>query len=87
MHKLHKTLCVFQLDSEHMGDAIELARYVYAEDGKDVSEGNGGVRGLVCQYLAQNAVVLAADDGFLELLEEGGQFVRDFFRFVVQRVR
>jgi hypothetical protein len=39
----------------------------------------------VCQYMATNALVLSLDDGFMELLGEGGQFVKDFSKFEVQR--
>lgn len=86
LYKLHKTLCVFQLDEDHTNDVVELARYLYAEDARGIEEGNGGARGLVCQYMAQHAIELAASDGFMELLGEGGQFVKDFFKFELQRI-
>ncbi|KAF7893323.1 uncharacterized protein EAF02_000861 [Botrytis sinoallii] len=87
LHKLHKTLCIFQLKNENIGDVIDLARYVYAEEGGEEGSGGeiGALRGLVCLYMAVNALALSLDDGFMELLGEGGQFVKDFFRFQVQR--
>ncbi|KAF7922990.1 hypothetical protein EAE99_007181 [Botrytis elliptica] len=87
LHKLHKTLCIFQLKNENIKDVIDLAKYVYAEEGGEEGSGGeiGALRGLVCLYMAVNALVLSLDDGFMELLGEGGQFVKDFFRFQVQR--
>jgi hypothetical protein len=34
-----------------------------------------GLRSLVCQYMATNAVVLSFNDGFVDLLGDGGQLV------------
>jgi hypothetical protein len=68
--KLHKTLCVFQLDDGNAEDIIALARYAYSEEGGGggLDEGIGGLRSLVCQYMATNAVVLSFIDGFMDLL-------------------
>jgi hypothetical protein len=38
LFKLHKTLCVFQLDDGNAEDIIALARYAYSEEG-----GGGGL--------------------------------------------
>ncbi|TGO52729.1 hypothetical protein BCON_0136g00250 [Botryotinia convoluta] len=88
LYKLHKTLCVFQLSNENIKDVIDLTRYVYAEEGGEEGSGGeiGALRSLVCHYMAMNALVLSLDDGFMDLLGEGGQFVKDFFKFEVQRV-
>jgi len=88
LFKLHKTLCVFQLDNENAKDIIALARYAYSEEGGGggLDEGIGGVRGLVCQYMATNALVLSLNVGFMDLLGDGGQFVKDFFKYEVQRI-
>jgi hypothetical protein len=85
LFKLHETLCAFQLDDTNAEDIVELARYAYLDEGKGSDEGIGGLRNLVCQYMASNAVVLSLDQGFMALLEEGGEFVRDLWRFEVQR--
>lgn len=47
--------------------------------------GIGGIRGLICQYMAQHSRVLAREETFLELLAGGGRFVRDFFGFQLLR--
>ena len=87
LYKLHKTLCVFQLDDENIDDIVDLARYAYTEEAKGLEEGIGGLRGMVCQYMALHAVLLSLHAGFTELLAEGGQFVKDFFKFVIQRMQ
>ncbi|PQE15062.1 BTB POZ-like protein [Rutstroemia sp. NJR-2017a BVV2] len=91
LYKLHKTLCTFQLSASNAEDVVNLARYVYAEEGGSEGSGKedgtiGELRALVCRYLAVHALVMVLDEGFMELLAEGGQFVKDFFRFEVQRV-
>ncbi|PQE18968.1 BTB POZ fold protein [Rutstroemia sp. NJR-2017a WRK4] len=91
LYKLHKTLCTFQLSADNAEDVVNLAKYVYAEEGGSEGSGKedgtvGELRALVCRYLAVHALVMVLDEGFMDLLAEGGQFVKDFFRFEVQRV-
>jgi hypothetical protein len=85
LFKLHKTLSAFELDNENIGDITDLARYAYSEDGKKVNEGIGGLRGLVCQYMARHAMELSQDTKFMNFLAEGGQVVKDFLKFQLQR--
>ena len=86
LFKLHKTLCTFELDNENISDITDLARYAYTGEGKDECEGIGGLRNLVCQYMAIHAVELAVDARFMNLLAGGGQIVKDFFQFQLQRI-
>lgn len=88
LFKLHKTLCVFQLDDENAEDIVALARFAYSEEGGGggLNEGIGDLRSLVCQYMATNAVVLSFNEGFMDLLGDGGQLVKDFFKYEVQRI-
>lgn len=92
LFKLDKTLCVFKLDDKNVDDVIDLARFACSEDGGGGAKGgllDGGattLRGLVCHYMAENVVVLSVHDGFMELVGEGGDFVKDFFSLVVRRV-
>jgi hypothetical protein len=86
LFKLHKTLCAFQLDNENIWDITDLARYAYSEEVKGFDEGIGGLRGLVCQYMAIHAVELSLDNRFMNLLAEGGQIVKDFIKFQLQRI-
>jgi hypothetical protein len=85
LFKLHKTLCTFILDSENIGDITDLARYAYAKKDKSAEEGNGGLRGLVCQYMAIHAKQLSTDAKFMNLLVGGGQIVQDFIKLQLQR--
>ncbi|KAF5877949.1 uncharacterized protein Bfra_000114 [Botrytis fragariae] len=89
LYKLHKTLCAFELNSETFHDVIHLVRYVYAEEGGEEGCGDeiGALRSLVCHYMAMHAHDLSCENKFMELLGEGGQFVKDFFEFEVQRKR
>ncbi|KAI9652349.1 MAG: hypothetical protein M1829_001672 [Trizodia sp. TS-e1964] len=88
LFKLHKTLCVFQLDDGNAEDIIALAMHAYSEEGRGggLDEGIGGLRSLVCQYMATNALVMSFNDGFMDLLGDGGQLVQDFFKYEVQRM-
>jgi len=86
LFKLHKTLCTFELDDKNIGDITELARYAYSAEDKVFHDGIGGLRGLVCQYMAIHAVELAVDAKFMNLLAGGGQIVKDFFKFQLQRI-
>ena len=54
LHKLHKTMSAFQLDSHNAEDIVDLARYAYSEEAR-VDEGIGGLRGLVYQYMAEKS--------------------------------
>ena len=86
MYKLHKALCIFQLDDKNVADTVDLIRCAYQEEGKAPGEEIGRLREMVCQYLALNAAVLSAHTVFMDLIQEGGQFVRDFVKFAVQRM-
>lgn len=86
LYKLHRALCIFQLDGENVRDIVDLARCAYSEEGKGFEEGISESRGLVCQYMAANTAVLCLDTWFVDLLREGGQFVIDFFKFASQRI-
>lgn len=84
LYKLHKTLCVFEISSENAAEVINLVRYVYsAECGVQADE---KLKDLVAQYTAFNSAALSHDSNFMELLREGGQFVEDFLKLVMQRV-
>jgi len=81
LYKLHKTLSVFQLNSENVQAIVDLVRNAYSEEGAGLGEGISGLRKMVCQYLGPNKALLCDDDGFMDLLGEGGQFVKDFFKY------
>ncbi|TVY89356.1 hypothetical protein LAWI1_G006690 [Lachnellula willkommii] len=86
LYKLHKTLCAFEINDESVNDILALTRCAYSEEGGGAGydEGNGGLRSLVCQFLKVNAVALSRDEGFMEILGEGGQISKDMFKAVAQ---
>lgn len=85
LYKLHKTLCVFELNNENIGDITDLARYAYSTEDKGRKDGIGELRELVCQYLALHALELSGDARFMNLLAGGGEIVKDFFMFHIQK--
>ncbi|KAL2071827.1 hypothetical protein VTL71DRAFT_13062 [Oculimacula yallundae] len=81
LYKLHKTLSIFQLSKENISDVVDLARYAYSDEGAGSKEGISELRNLVCLFLAVHRKVLCNDDGFLNLMAEGGPLVKDFFKY------
>lgn len=78
LNKLHDTLCTFELDDASIEDVLDLARYAYTEgpgSGKEI----GGLRNLVTQYIVRNSSEITPNSEFMELLDEGGQFVQDLW--------
>lgn len=83
LDKLHNTLKVFCLYTDRINDVVELARYAYGngEDRRDdgtIDE----LRKLVVEYIADNAHVIGQSAHFFALMEEGGEFVGDFWGIV-----
>jgi len=62
-----------------------LARYAYSEEGggRGLDKGTEGPRSLGFQYM--NAGVLSCNVGVMDLWGDGGQLVKDFFKYEVQR--
>jgi hypothetical protein len=83
LHKLHKTLVGFQLYTERVGDVVELARYAY-DHGPDRSKSGrlNDLRQLVVEYMACEVDTIGKHKDFKTLLEEGGEFVTDFWGIV-----
>ncbi|KAF5850646.1 hypothetical protein GGP41_010324 [Bipolaris sorokiniana] len=80
LHKLHRTLLNFQLYERRASDVVELARYAYTQ-GKD-REDDGTkdeLRQLVLEYVVREVTIFGKHPAFLLLLEEGGEFVVDFW--------
>ena len=80
--KLHKTLMEFKLFSERVGDVLELARYVYSNANTPDRTLDGKIddlRQLVVEYIACEIDTIGQSKGFTELMEEGVEFVGDFW--------
>jgi len=83
LHKLHKTLTGFKLYTQRIGDIIELARYAYSSpDLPDRSEDGtlDDLRKLVVEYIVCVIGTIGKFDDFVNFMEEGGEFVGDFWR-------
>jgi hypothetical protein len=78
LRKLHKTLQIFKLDHTNIPQVLALAKYAYRE------EGNEAMRDLICRFLVLHVVALMADEGFVAMMREGGEFMEDMWRYEVQ---
>lgn len=80
LHKLHQTLCQFQLYDRRVKDIVGLCRYA-CHNGYDRAEDGtlDRLRSLVVEYIAIEVASFQTHELFLNLMEEGGEFVRDFW--------
>jgi hypothetical protein len=91
LDKLHRTLLDFKLFADRIGDVVELARYVYSADGGVPDRGEDGtldeLRRLVVEYVVCEVDTIGKSEAFVGFLEEGGEFVGDFWKLVGAFVR
>lgn len=88
LYKLHKTLCVFEINDDNATEVVQLARFAYTEgcgQSRPDAELKEGLRGLVGQYMAWNSRDLYQNAAFSQLLGEGGLFVQNFFHLVLEK--
>jgi hypothetical protein len=65
-----------------MRGIMQLLRLFYRGRNKKASkERVGGLRDILCGYLAKNVCFLRNEESFVDFLEEGGQFVKDMWRY------
>ncbi|KAF2875708.1 hypothetical protein BDV95DRAFT_603117 [Massariosphaeria phaeospora] len=89
LDKLHRTLMAFKLYTARVGDIIALARYAYAHpDLPDRSDSGtlDELRKLVVEYVVCEIDTVGKCDAFCRYLEEGGEFVADFWRLAREYV-
>ncbi len=87
LKKLHNTLVTFTLYPARIGDIVKLISYTYSsEHTPDHEDRVDDLRALVIHYVACEVDTIAESELFLSLLEEGGPFVRDFWRKVKERI-
>jgi hypothetical protein len=85
LHKLHKTLLGFQLYERRVPDVIELARYAYKQGEERKNDGTKDeLRQLVVEYMVREVTTFGKHEAFISLLQEGGEFVVDFWDLVYQ---
>ncbi|USP81703.1 hypothetical protein yc1106_08977 [Curvularia clavata] len=83
LYKLHKTLMNFKLYTKRVGDIIELARYAYWNQDLPNRSYDGTIddlRKLVVEYIVCEIDTIGKSDEFVKYMEEGGEFVGDFWR-------
>jgi hypothetical protein len=83
LDKLHKTLLTFKLYSERIGDIVELARYTYSNPYLPDRKDDGtldDLRKLVVDYIVCEVDTIGKHAEFVKYMEEGGEFVGDFWR-------
>lgn len=83
LQKLHQTLRGFKLYKQRVGDVVELARYAYDHGENRKSDGTiDELRKLVVEYIACEVSTIGKHEAFMLLLQEGGEFVADFWRII-----
>jgi hypothetical protein len=91
LDKLHRTLLDFKLFAGRIGDVVELARHVYSADGGVPDREEDGtldeLRRLVVEYIVCEVDTIGKSEAFVGFLEEGGEFVGDFWKLVGAFVR
>ena len=83
LDKLHKTLMDFKLYTKRVGDIIELARYAYSNPDlpdRSIDGTLDDLRKLVVEYIVCEIDTIGKCDEFVKYMEEGGEFVGDFWR-------
>jgi hypothetical protein len=83
LHKLQQTLLGFPLCDQRVSDIVNLARYAYDHNSDRTTEGVvNDLRELVVEYMASQTDTIGKHNEFKVLLEEGGEFVTDFWGVV-----
>lgn len=89
LDKLHKTLMIFKLFNSRVGDIIELARFAYSDQYLPDRKDDGTIddlRKLVVEYIVCEIDTIGKCDEFVKYMEEGGEFVGDFWRKIREYV-
>lgn len=74
--KLHQALINFNLFAERVGDIVALLRYLYVNT-PDNDGTKDDLRDLVMHYVVCHYTTIAVSEDFLNLMDEGGEWVRD----------
>jgi hypothetical protein len=83
LQKLHSTLKGFKLYHKRVGDIVKLAEYAYTTDDLPGRGNNGTIdllRQLVVEYIVCEINTIGMCREFVEFMEDGGEFVGDFWR-------
>jgi hypothetical protein len=83
LQKLHSTLKGFKLYHKRVGDIVKLAEYAYTTDDLPSRGDDGSIdslRQLVVEYIVCEINIIGKCREFVEFIEDGGEFVGDFWR-------
>lgn len=86
LKKLHETLIGFRLYENRVLDIVELARYAYTTEHIPDRTDDGAtdeLRNLIVNYIASEFDCIGRANIFVAFLEEGGEFVGDFWNTVL----
>ncbi|KAF3004328.1 hypothetical protein E8E13_009412 [Curvularia kusanoi] len=89
LDKLHKTLMSFGLYTERVGDVIKLARFAYSNAELPDRKDDGSIddlRKLIVEYIVCEIDTIGKCDDFVKYMEDGGEFVGDFWRLARDHV-
>jgi hypothetical protein len=82
LQKLHSTLKGFKLYHKRVGDIVKLAEYAYTTDDLPSRGYDGSIdslRQLVVEYIVCEINTIGMCREFVEFMEDGGEFVGDFW--------
>jgi len=85
LQKLHSTLKGFKLYHKRVGDIVKLAEYAYTTEDLPGRGDDGTIdslRQLVVEYIVCEINTIGICKEFVELMEDGGEFVGDFWRIM-----
>lgn len=88
LYKLRSTLQMFELYECRVVDIVELVRFSYTSEYTSDRSDDGELdelRRLVVEYVVINRSKIDSSKVFEELLEEGGQFVVDYYRLIKEQ--
>lgn len=85
LHKLHATLCQYEVYEARYGDIIELIKYTY--EYTPCRKHMDPLRKLVTQYVSFEQPQIAGSKPCLSLIEDGGSFSRDLLSMLLEKVK
>ena len=83
--KLHRTLSIFTLFPERIGDIMTLLKYVYANTAETV-DGNEDIRPMLAHYIGTEMETLSKDGEIKDIMLDNGEMLGDFLKMFASRV-
>jgi hypothetical protein len=81
LYKLFKALKSFTIYETRVDGIIEFVRFSY-KNTPSYDNGVDGLRKLAARYIASVLDAIAKSEPFIKLLQEGGEFVKDFWNVI-----